>query len=51
MFFLYQMAPLHVAATNGRYKIVEYLVGEKVTNTKDNSGVSIIIPTSKMIMG
>ena len=45
------MAPLHVAATNGRYKIVEYLVGEKVTNTKDNSGVSIIIPTRKMIMG
>lgn len=50
-FLLCQMAPLHVAATNGRYKIVKNLVGEEVTNTKNKSGVSIIIPTHKMIMG
>ena len=35
------MFPLHVAATNGRYKIVEHLVHQDVTNAKDNSGVSI----------
>ena len=37
------MLPLHVAATNGRYKIVEQLVGQDVAvaDAKDNSGVSI----------
>ena len=35
------MLPLHVAATNGRYKIVEHLVGQDVADAKDNSGVSI----------
>ena len=34
------MLPLHVAATNGRYKIVEHLVGQDVTDARDNSEVS-----------
>ena len=43
------MLPLHVAATNGRYKIVKHLVGQDVTDAKDNSGVIICAFDSRLV--
>ena len=43
------MLPLHVAATNGRYKIVKHLVGQDVTDAKDNSGVIICPFDSRLV--
>ena len=39
-----QMTPLHVAAENGRFKLVKLLVNKKADiNIKDNDGVSKVV--------
>ena len=38
------MTPLHVAAENGRFKLVKLLVNKKANiNIKDNDGVSKVV--------
>ena len=38
------MTPLHVAAENGRFKLVKLLVSNKANiNIKDNDGVSKVV--------